>query len=171
MKARIKSSYGFALTELIILLAFIGILSGIALPKFTSNWDDERLNTATKATMAWLNDLRQRAIQNSVPCRATWDINESRINGQCDNDSAVSSSLNLKVEVPESDSLAINLESDEPTTWVFTPRGTSTTNALATFTLSNSSDPGRCLRISAPLGLLRAAKKTSEGLCDYTTAY
>ena len=172
MKPMNCNDNGFTLLELMLVVALIGILSGIALPNFLSKWEDERLNATTKVTVAWLDDLRRKAIQNSVPCRATWDVANSSLSARCDDETATSGTLNLKTEINNSENLAVSLRSSDPTVWIFTPRGTSTTDAEATFTLTgSSSDPGRCLRVTAPLGLIRAARRTSAGQCDYTTRY
>jgi prepilin-type N-terminal cleavage/methylation domain-containing protein len=172
MTSTSRDHNGFTLLELMLVVTLIGLLSGIALPTFLSNWEDERLNATTKITVAWLDDLRRKAIQNSVPCRATWDAANSSLSAQCDHETGPSGNLNLKAEISNSENLAVSLGSSDPTIWIFTPRGTSTTDAEAIFTLTgSSSDPGRCLRLAAPLGLIRAAKRTSAGQCDYTTRY
>ena len=172
MKPMQTQTQGFTLVELILVVSIIGLFSGIALPNFLSNWEDERLNATTKTVVAWLDDLRRKAIQNSVPCRATWDLANTTLSAQCDHETSTSSTLNLRAEISNSENLAVNLRAGDPTVWIFTPRGTSTTDAQATLTLTGSnSDPGRCLRLSAPLGLIRAAKRTSAGQCDYTTRY
>lgn len=172
MRSISRNHNGFTLLELLLVVTLIGLFSGIALPNFLSNWEDERLNATTKITVAWLDDLRRKAIQNSVPCRATWDAANSSLSAQCDHETSPSSTLNLKAEISNSDNVVVNLRSGDPTIWIFTPRGTSTTDAQASFTLSgSSSDPGRCLRVTAPLGLIRAARKTSAGQCNYTTRY
>ena len=167
-----RDANGFTLIELMVVVALIGLISGIALPSFLSNWEDERLNATTKITVAWLDDLRRRAIQNSVPCRATWDLTNSSLSAQCDHETDPSGNLYLKSEISNSENLSVSLRTSDPTIWIFTPRGTSTTDAEATFKLTGSrSDPGRCFRETAPLGLIRAAKRTSTGQCDYTTRY
>ena len=170
-----RNHNGFTLLELMLVVALIGLLSGIALPTFLSNWEDERLKATTKITVAWLDDLRRKAIQNSVPCRATWDAANSSLSAQCDHETGPSGTLNLKAEISNSENLAVSLPTDDPTIWIFTPRGTSTTDAEAIITLKGSKDLGRCLRVTAPLGLIRAAKRrpSEDGNpeCDYTTQY
>ena len=175
MRSTNRNPNGFTVLELVVVVTLIGLISGIALPNFFSNWEDERLNATTKITVAWLDDLRRKAIQNSVPCRATWDTTNSSISAQCDHETGPSGTLNLKTEINNSENLAVSLRTDDPTVWIFTPRGTSTTDAEATITLTGSREPGRCLRVTAPLGLIRAAKRRPTGgghyTCDYTTKY
>jgi len=173
MKRAIPPQAGFSLMEMLVVVALIGILSGIALTSFLANWEDERLNAASKTTLAWLDDLRRQAIQHSSPCRATWDLEAVSLSASCDHDPGTIRRLNLRAEIRNSDALTVALVNDDaPTTWVFTPRGTSNTSAQALFTLEgSSSDPGRCLRLIAPLGLLKTARRNAAGQCDYTTAY
>lgn len=171
MKRQSSSSHGFSLLELLIVVVILGLISGIALPNLLANWEDERLNASSKITSAWLDELRRKAIQQSSPCRATWDLVEVSLRAQCDNETTTSAILNLKDEIADSQGLFVSLRGSDPTTLVFTPRGTSTTESVAFFALNGSSDPGRCLRVSAPLGLIRTAKRRSGGVCDYTTRY
>lgn len=172
MKRREQPFNGFTLVELITVAALIGLLSGITLPSFLRNWEDERLVAATKTTHAWLENLRRKSIQTSNPCRAIWDTSQASISAQCDNEESISSTLNLRAEITNSSNLSVKLGETDPNIWVFTPRGTSTTSAQVVFTLKNSSsDPGRCLRLIAPLGFIKTARQNSEGQCDYTAIY
>ena len=172
MKNQAKCEQGFSLLELIIVVMLIGLISGIALPSLLSRWDDERLNAASKISVAWLDDLRRKAIQHSTVCRATWDDMETKLRGQCDNNPSSIMVLNLKSEINNSEKLRLSPEPDSPTTWIFTPRGTSTTSGQVKFSvLGDPHDQGRCLRLSAPLGLIRAARQTPTGECDFTTNF
>ena len=171
-----SDEHGLTLTELVLVVALIGLFTGIVAPNFLSNWEDERLNATTKIAVAWLDDLRRKAIQNSVPCRATWDPTNATLSAQCDHETGTSDILNLRAEISNSENLAVNLRAGDPSVWIFTPRGTSTTDGQATLTLTGStSDPGRCIRLSAPLGLIRMARRRAlqegEFICDYTSNY
>ncbi len=162
---------GFTMVELLVIVGIIGLGTGVVMTTFKSLRERENLNNASKATVAWLDDLRRKAIQKSVPCRATWNIKDGSISGQCVNETKPSSTLNIDpISTKKGQRISINL-GESPTTWIFTPRGTSTTAAEAIFTLPNSDEAGRCLKLTAPLGLIRSAKRKSTGSCDYTTSF
>lgn len=172
MKKIEAKEQGFSLVELIVVATLIGLSSGIAIASLFTVWNNERLNSVSKISVAWLEDLRRKAIQQSTACRASWNVMEATLNGQCDNDTSTIMVLNLKAEIKTSEKLSVSLEPDSPTTWIFTPRGTSTTSGQANFSLrGDPQDQGRCLRLSAPLGLIRSARRTPTGECDFTTSF
>jgi prepilin-type N-terminal cleavage/methylation domain-containing protein len=160
---------GFSLPELIVIMAITGILAGLAIPNFTRNWQDERLNSANKQTIAWLDDLRRKAIQQSSPCSMEISNSPALLTGSCQNLPDQISTLNLSAEIANMDQLTFTLASNSPSTWIFTPRGTTTTDAELRMTLAGS-DLGRCIRLLEPLGLLRSGKLRSS-TCVYTTSY
>ena len=169
MQSRRAPRNGFTMVELMVVIVIVGILSGLAIPTYMRNWQDERLNSATKRTIAWLDDLRRSAIQNSTVCRATIDTTNTSLTGVCDNKSTEQKVLDLQQEIPNSSGLSFSLMGSTPPTWIFTPRGTTTTEGDLHISLAGS-DLGRCLTLMRPLGLLRSGKLRS-GLCVYTTSY
>ena len=171
MKLKPNNSQGFTLLEGILVASIIGIAAAIAMPNFFSLRQREHLNNASKVTVGWLDDLRRKAIQKSVPCRATWDTSAGILSGQCDNEESISSRLNINDGIADGvDQISVTIE-EGPSIWVFTPRGTSTTQGAVRFSLPDNNDHGRCLKLTAPLALIRAAKQTSTGECDYTTGF
>lgn len=164
-----QASKGFSVVELIVIASVIGIIAGISIPSFTRNWEDERLNSASKQLVAWLEDQRRKAIQQSSPCRVTTDINAAIFTSYCDNNTTDIATLNLRAEIRNSDSIILSLLNNGPASWVFSPRGTSTTDAELRISMANT-NMGRCIRILKPLGLLRSGK-LRDGSCIYTTSY
>ena len=165
------NSQGFTVLEGILVASIIGIAAAIVMPNFFTIREREHLNNSSKAVVAWLDDLRRKAIQQSVPCRATWDTSSGILNGQCDNEASISSRININDDIANGiDQISVSII-EGPLIWVFTPRGTSTTQAEVSFTLPNNDNYGRCIKLTAPLGLIRAAKRTSQGECDYTTGF
>jgi type II secretory pathway pseudopilin PulG len=146
-----------------VVVAIVGILAGLAIPNFTRNWEDERLNSATKLLAGWLEDVRRQAIQRSEPCR---------------NSCGIFANLNLKQEVTNSSQLQFQAMANTPNTVVFTPRGTVWTNPADNvpqlewrLRLGNGgSGLGRCLKLMTPLGLIRTGKERN-GQCLYATAF
>ena len=155
--------------ELMVVIVIVGILSGLAIPNFLQHWEDERLNSAAKLTTSWLEDLRRKAIQNSTVCRAVIDSAAATFTGTCDHQPSQSSILDLQQEITNTSGLSFSLQSGSPSTWVFTPRGTTTTDGDLRINLVGSHH-SRCLRLLEPLGSLRSGKLRS-GLCVYTTSY
>ena len=171
-----KSSQGFTMIELIVTVTILGIAGAVILPNLFSFRAYEKLNGASKATVAWLDDLRRKAIQTSVPCRATWNISTGVLSGKCDDEANISSTLDINDEIYGGvDDISISLSAptseEDETEWIFTPRGTSTTQREARLTLTNDTDYGRCIQLTSPLGLVQSAKLTSTDQCDYTTGY
>ena len=155
--------------ELMVVIVIVGILSGLAIPNFQQRWEDERLNSAAKLTTSWLEDLRRKAIQNSTVCRAVIDSAAATFTGTCDHQPTQSSILDLQQEITNTSGLSFSLQSGSPSTWVFTPRGTTTTDGDLRINLVGSRH-SRCLRLLEPLGSLRSGKLRSR-LCVYTTSY
>jgi Tfp pilus assembly protein FimT len=155
--------------ELMVVIVIVGILSGLAIPNFQQRWEDERLNSAAKLTTSWLEDLRRKAIQNSTVCRAVIDSAAATFTGTCDHQPTQSSILDLQQEITNTSGLSFSLQGGSPSTWVFTPRGTTTTDGDLRINLVGSRH-SRCLRLLEPLGSLRSGKLRS-GLCVYTTSY
>ena len=165
-----QSNKGFSLLELLLAVSIIGIISSITLPSFFREWEDTRLNAANKALSSWLDDQRRKAIQNSSPCDITINANQVSATSQCDFESAIGSSLDLPSQIEQTDGLTLSINQGI-SSWSFSPRGTTTTSTELRLSLDGSQDLGRCLSLSAPLGLIRTARLTTEGTCDYTTAY
>ena len=170
MKRQAQLDKGFSLLELLLAVSVLGIMSGIALPSFLRQWEDTRLNAANRALSSWLDDQRRKAIQNSSPCDISIDTSQARAISQCDFENGTGSSLKLPSVINQGEGLTLSINQGD-SSWSFSPRGTTTTTTELRLSLDGSKDLGRCLSLSAPLGLIRTARLKPEGVCDYTTPY
>jgi len=58
---------GFTLTELLVVLAIIGVVVGVAIPNLTRSIDNAKLKAATEQLAAVYQDARLRATQTNTP--------------------------------------------------------------------------------------------------------
>ncbi len=164
-------SNGFTLIELIATFLILGIMSSFALPPLSRQLQNERLNSATKTLAAWIDDQRKRAIQQSSPCDLEFNLTDASISSECDNDSdSTFQTLNLRDQLLNSDTLILSI-TEGAKNWTFTPRGTTIATAEVQLSFEETDELGRCIRLTAPLGLIRSARQNREGKCDYTTAF
>jgi len=170
MKRKAWLDNGFSLLELLLVASILGITTGISLPSFFRQWEDARLNAANKTLRSWLDDQRRKAIQNSSPCDITINASKASVSSQCDFESTAGSSLELPSAIDQGEGLTLSINQGD-SSWSFSPRGTTTSTTELRLGLDGSQDLGRCLSLSAPLGVIRTARLTTEGVCDYTTPY
>ena len=185
-KEKHNPSPGFSLIELTIIAVILGILTGIGVPFFQRNWQQERLKVATRETANWLEDVRRRAIQQSQIC-AVQIIDSSAI---LQPNSATNScidviTLDLRSTVENANNLVVCSQSmltpstssctsgsgsqTTPTEIVFTPRGTVSQGGLIKLHLT-SEIQNRCIALTQPLGTIRQGIEESGG-CNFNTAF
>ena len=63
-----NNSYGFTLSELLIVVVLISILSGVASASFSQRWAQERLLAAARETHTWLENQRLIAMREGQAC-------------------------------------------------------------------------------------------------------
>lgn len=190
-----NTSEGYTLTELLVTVAIVGILSGISVVTFAKNWRDERVKAATRETAAWLEQARTIAVQSSTPCRVTinqetavlsidpnTDANDS--NTYCSADklqplrlrSSIQGGVDLEIctaqmsmSDPASYALPCTGEQSGSSILRFTPRGTAIDGTLIKLHLQQA-NTDRCIAVMSPLGQIRSGRATTSG-CDFTTAF
>jgi len=176
---------GFTLIELMITVVILGILSGIAIPSFQRNWQQERLKAASREAATWLEDVRLRAVQQSQTCVIQVLDNSATLQPDPSSNSCIDlTPLNLRESVDNAQQLVLcsqaaltpstaNCTSSHiqttPTELVITPRGTISRGGLIKLHFSESI-PNRCIAVTQPLGMVRQGIERSSG-CDYNTAF
>src|SRR3954466_6579118 len=73
MRARPNSAYGFTLTELLMTLALIAIVSGMAVPLLAKVGDSIKLGQATREVERELQTARLLAVSTNQPMRFRFD--------------------------------------------------------------------------------------------------
>ena len=175
---------GITLVELLMVVVLMGIATSLTLPNILAVRERHELNSATKVAVGWLDDLRRRAIQESDTCEATWKsitdfegVSSYVIEGKCLNNQ--DNVLNLDINATTTKTIEHDghdgiVENDIDIKWVFTPRGTTTTSGQVIFTFKDKdSVPGRCIKLTSPLALIRAGRQTqtNSSQCDFTNSF
>ena len=66
-EGRLAAQAGFTLTELLVVVAIIGIVVGLSIPNFTRTIDNAKLKAASQQLAAVYQDARLRATHNNTP--------------------------------------------------------------------------------------------------------
>jgi len=128
-------SSGFTILELMIGLAIIGVMAGIAVPNMLAYIPKSRLNGAARMIMTDLMVQRMKAVKTNERTQVHFiGGNQYRLNDDANGDGTVSN--------PEGDAVLKDVQSQYPDVSlsstnnpIFLPRGTATN--LATITLTN----------------------------------
>ena len=176
---------GFTLIELMITVVILGILTGIMIPSFQHNWEQERLKAATREAATWLEDVRLRAVQQSQTCVIQVIDNSATLQPDPNSNSCIDvASLNPRESVdngqqlvlcsqaaltPSTSSCTSSHSQTTPTELVITPRGTISQGGLIKLHFSKNI-PNRCIAVTQPLGMVRQGIERASG-CDYNTAF
>lgn len=67
LRGRCASQAGFTLTELLVVLAIIGVVVGLSIPNFLQSIDNAKLKSASQQLAAVYQDARLRATQSNSP--------------------------------------------------------------------------------------------------------
>ena len=152
--SRVNHPNGFTLVELMVSLALIGILAGIAFPNILAYLPTFRLHSAARQVMTDLNYARGRSASLNLEYRVKFDTNTETYEVEKGNKSTGSSIWTLEKTVPRLAEANINVVSVSQNPVYAKPTGTMTNT---TVTLENSK--GQSLEITTS-GVGRIKKGT-----------
>ncbi len=131
-----KTNAGFTLMEMMVVVAVLAIMTGVAIPGFMELLPGMRLNGAARQVMGDLMAARMKAVKLNQKTKIFFDNNHQyRICNDADKDDTVADgegdveSRDIQDEYPDV------TFSSTPSGLVFSPRGTSTNRSI---TLQNS---------------------------------
>ena len=183
----------FTMTELLLVAALIGILSGIAIANLSQRWAQERLLAAARETHTWLENQRLIAMKEGQACEisintttATLDPsadNVSLANGETLNNSCKDQApLAIRDTVTNGGSIDLSTSDPDATGIRFSFRGLS--EIIATSTDVNDqhvlilklnhpdSKKQRCIKLMSPLGLIRTGwSDANASSCKFSNSF
>ena len=137
LMASLRSRQGFTLAEMIVGIAIVGILAGIAIPTFITQMPKFRLNGAARQIMGDLMAARMQAVSQGRKVKVFFSSPHYTICDDANGDGAVTNG--------EGDARTINIQDNysnvtlpSATDPVFNPRGTATPSSIYLYNSSGS---------------------------------
>ncbi|OGQ89087.1 MAG: hypothetical protein A3J85_01630 [Desulfobacula sp. RIFOXYA12_FULL_46_16] len=114
MKFRVRNkNSGFTLVELMVVIAIIGIMAGIAIPNFFSFLPKSRLRSATRDIISCLQEMKLRAIKENATTVIVFDLANDRYTAFVDNGPGVAagnSTLDASESIIKQETLPSDLD-------------------------------------------------------------
>lgn len=176
-----KSSQGFTLAEVMVIVVIVGILAALAIPNLRGWLNKKQVDSAVDKVRGALSEAQREAIRNSLGCKVNLDAVTEKVSAIYVNAAGdpidkvgkpitsgnppisclVTGDRNLR----EADlavgffgvaKSSVDMQSNVTSTQ-FSYRGTNTLGSAGTITFSASGNSSykRCLVISSPLGIMR----------------
>lgn len=179
------SNTGFSVTELLAVVAVVGILSAVGVHTSGNEWRRERVNAVATELAGWLETVRRTSLKGNA-CQVTISGGNLATGATLASASELlSNAANANPTIPNNCLTGQPLQISGPlgsstyaiapggsTTFKFTPRGTVNSPAANTqlanpvvieISLAGSGGPLRCVRISEGLGLISVGSSNSSG--------
>lgn len=162
LPAHHRTASGFALSELMIVVVILGIISSVSTANFIFALRNAQVNEVALQLAGWLEQISRRPEANGTACTVTFNTGAL-------NSGAVIATVAPTSCSPEPSFRVASLIGNQPlsvgssaNTVTFTPRTaiTSTTDVQVRLSRGNQ-PPLRCIRLSSVLGLIRLGRDGS----------
>jgi type II secretory pathway pseudopilin PulG len=159
-----KSSQGFTLAEVSVIVVIAGILAALVAPNLIGWFHRQQVEDALNSVRGALLEAQREAMKRSQTCIVTINSTDDLVTGDC----LVTGTRNLR----QSDLAVgffgvaksrVDMKSNTASTQ-FSYRGTNTVGSAGTiiFFSNGNSNEQRCLVISSPLGIIRTGTYTGN---------
>lgn len=179
MNDQSTTNKGFSLPELMLVVAIVGILSGISITSFGRNYKQEALKRDSREASAWLREVKSKAVQQNRICEVTIDRSLGTATQTNPSDSGLAAadrceqlgsySFREPISTLISDSQCLWDDNTNKLLISFTARGTLPCGGEIRLTDPKYSTT-RCIKLVSPLGLIREGPER-QGTCNYTNSY
>ncbi len=143
-----NQNLGFTLLENLTILLILGIAMAIGTPSVLAMQQRQRLVMATDMVLIAMQEAQQRAIERSMVCRIKIDVTGIIDSNHCLRSGNVALPSGISLSSPGLDN---SIE--------YGMKGNTVDNRTIRLSSNNSSD-GRCITVSAPLGITRQGHYT-----------
>lgn len=174
--------HGYSLSEVMIIVAILGLIGSIALPSSINLANREKMRIAVSELTSFIQNSRKNAMLHSTSCLITIsndgsvevvDANSADATNHCSplNTSSTENSINLR-QLSGDNSLTLSLSPCSSTECIlgFSYKGTSLSSVNRAILIESErlGNHQRCLLVTSPLGFVRTGFSSSgQESCSY----
>ena len=184
---------GFTLSELLIVVVLVSVLSGVAIASFSQRWAQERLLAAARETHTWLENQRLIAMKEGQACEisintttATLDPSAEQVsladgntlNNSCKDQvplaiqDAVTNGGGISLSTSDPDATGIRFSFRGLSEIITTSSDPNDQQALVLKLDHPDSQKQRCIKLMSPLGLIRTGwSDANTSSCQFSNSF